>query len=155
MEELNNNKSNNVENNYSKMYKEWNYEEHGVKVNIDIMNNNEERLRFIDFENNSSYIKTISKDNAYWQKSHYHKQTKEVYIVIEGNITIAEKMGSKVQMIKVEKGNGHLVNKGVVHNVYMDKGTVVHTLKLSDNIVDKDWYSDIELDTLLKNIDLT
>ncbi len=127
-------------------------EEFGIKTNIQKLENGELRARLIG-NDKSSYIRTESGDNEYWQRAHYHNYLNEMYIVQSGKIIIAVKKDDDVEFITLNKDDYFVLPSKTSHNVYMFKNTVTHTVKFGD-IIESDWNLDEPFNNITQNIEI-
>lgn len=125
-------------------------EQFGIKTNIQQLENGELRSRLVG-KDKSSYIRTESGDNEYWQKAHFHNNINEMYIVQAGKIVIAIKRENNLDFITLKENDYYVVLPKTSHNVYMCKNTITHTVKFGD-IVDNDWNIDEEFTQYTQNI---
>lgn len=135
-----------------KYYSENVNEQFNIKTNIQQLENGELRARLIG-NDKSSYIRTESRENEYWQNAHYHNSICEMYIVQSGKIIIAIKEDDKIKLIELNKNDYYVIVPGVSHNVYMCKNTVTHTVKFGD-IIESDWNLDEKFNEKTKMINI-
>ena len=75
----------------------------------------------------TSAPKAVSK--GAWQKSHYHTEVEETYIVQKGWIAFATKVGSARKIEIFRSGEIFSTAPDVIHNVYMSAYSIIHTVK--------------------------
>lgn len=123
---------------------------YGIKNSHEIMSNGELRFRLLS-DDGSSYIKTISGSKGAWQNSHYHKITKEIYIIQQGWMVLASLINNDI-LIKIYYPNDIISTEpNIVHNVYLSKNTITHTIKYG--IPNKnDWFPDKEFTVRTKKL---
>lgn len=130
----------------------------GIRFSGSLMDNGEYRFRLMAGEQFSStgYIMTRMPDDIVgaWQKSHSHRKLTETYIVQEGWIGYAShsRFGSEPELIVYRPGQVFTVPPGLVHNVFMMPGSLIHTVKHGDCSLEKDWWPSATLDELLVGI---
>ena len=122
----------------------------GIEYKNSIMENGEKRFRQICSKDKTAYIRAEGGETGYWQKSHYHKSIKEVYIVQKGTILMAQYINNKVKINKIDEEGIFKIEPNVPHNVYMYPNTVLHTVKYG-RVKEYDWESFEQLDDMLKN----
>ena len=115
-----------------------------VSVNVQQMENGEMRFRMLG-QDGSTYIRTEASLHSGWQKSHYHRTLRELYLVSSGWILIAVLDGDSLKITRLEVGQTYLTQPGVPHNVYMSPFAVTHTVKFG-NREPGDWFPSEELD---------
>lgn len=123
---------------------------YGITTKHEIMDNGELRFRMLS-DDGSAYIRTVAGDTGAWQNSHYHKQVKETYIVQEGWFAYAELIDGKLVGHVYERDGSVTTQPNIVHNVYLPKGAVIHTVK-HGNTRDRDWWASEQFDRMTKNI---
>ena len=125
---------------------------YGIQNKHSLMDNDEKRFRQICLKDNTSYIRTESGIKGYWQKSHYHKYAKEIYIIQKGKILFAQYKQNKIEIKELNEGEFINTEPNTPHNVYMYPNTVTHTVKYGIN-KESDWIPyeilDKELDELI------
>ncbi|THB65101.1 MAG: hypothetical protein D6B26_04125 [Spirochaetaceae bacterium] len=121
-------------------------EQFRICTNHEKMNNGELRFR-LQSGDGSSYIRTVAGDCGAWQRSHYHEQTKETYIVQEGWMALAEQREGALLGRIYEKGTLVTTKPGIVHNVYLPCGAVIHTVK-HGAASQSDWHESEEFDRM-------
>jgi hypothetical protein len=113
------------------------------------MDNGEYRLRLM--RENYGYIMTIAGKEGAWQNSHYHNGVRETYIVQTGWMAMAELEDDGSVIFHVFKEGGIVTTEpGMVHNVYLPAGAVIHTVKHGDVSAENDWHASPELDVKTK-----
>lgn len=127
----------------------------GIKSFHSVLENGEKRFRQVCLKDNTSYSRTESGNtlNGYWQKSHYHKYSRELYIVQKGEIIFAEFIDEKLKLTRVKENEICKTEINIPHNVYMFPNTVIHTVKYGD-IKEIDWNDFSKLDILLEDVNI-
>jgi hypothetical protein len=121
-----------------------------INFNTEVMDNGEQRFRLVSGDS-STYIRTIAGEHGAWQNSHYHKALKEIYIVQNAWIAVAELINNKMQL-RIERENCIFVSRpSIPHNIYLPTGAVIHTVKYG-NAEASDWHSSKDLDELTINL---
>lgn len=122
--------------------------EYGITCNHEKMENGELRFRLTSSDG-SGYIRTVSTPQSKWQKSHYHKEVKETYIVQKGWMVLASLRNGQVILEKYEKGTSVTTELLVPHNVYLPADSVIHTVKHGES-QESDWlaYPDLDAETI-------
>lgn len=123
---------------------------YGIDTKHEIMENGELRFRLLS-EDGSAYIRTVSGDAGAWQNSHFHKQVRETYIVQEGWIAYAELINGVLVGHVYRKDETVTTQPNIIHNVYLPKGAIIHTVK-HGNTKDRDWWASEQFDDITKNI---
>jgi len=96
------------------------------------MDNGELRFRLIK-NDGTAYIRTVSTKDSGWQQAHYHKKVKETYIVQKGWIGYAE-LNNNTMVLKIYiKDECFTTHPNIIHNIYMPKNSVIHTVKHGDS----------------------
>lgn len=127
----------------------------GIKSFHSVLENGEKRFRQVCLKDNTSYSRTESGNtlNGYWQKSHFHKYSRELYIVQKGEIIFAEFINKELKLTRCKENDICKSEINVPHNVYMYPNTVIHTVKYG-NIKEIDWNVFPKLDILLKDVNI-
>ena len=127
----------------------------GMKNKHTIMSTGEKRYRQICMKDKTAYIRAEGLNKGYWQKSHFHKYVKEIYIVQKGGILLAQYIDGKVHINKVNEDETFIVFPNTPHNVYMYPNTITHTVKYGDG-EEYDWEAFEKLDDMIKekNVDI-
>jgi len=118
----------------------------GINVNHEVMNNGELRFR-LNSSDGSAYIRTESGEIGAWQNSHFHLTLEETYIIQKGWICIAELIEGELKLVVQNESDIYTVNSKVVHNIYLPKNTIIHTVK-HGNSRTNDWHKCEALDDL-------
>ncbi|MGN1343500.1 MAG: hypothetical protein ACI4U3_02910 [Traorella sp.] len=120
----------------------------GIKCIHHEMDNDEKRFRLVN-EKGSSYILTISSNQSTWQKSHYHLHKKEFYVIEKGKawLILWDRI-NPIQLIKLNENDSYFVKEGIIHNLFIEKNTIMHTIKFGCQ--DDDWNACEELDEIIK-----
>lgn len=127
-------------------------QEHGIRTAHHEMDSGERRYRLIS-ETGSSYILTQANAADFWQKSHYHKKKKEYYVVEFGWVLIARYENGQLRIFRLHPDEPCFIPAGVMHNIFMPAGTILHTIKYGT--AETDWHAASELDQLLEKTDLS
>jgi quercetin dioxygenase-like cupin family protein len=122
--------------------------EKNIHIEDETMPNGENRFR-IKLEDGAGVNITTTKDSTGWQNAHFHKSSKELYIVQKGKILFATKHNNDVMYKTYEKGDYVIIEPMIEHNVYMYPNTMTIVTKFGD-IKENDWYSADELDKITK-----
>ena len=96
------------------------------------MENGEVRFRRKKLSDGTAYIRTEASAQGGWQQSHYHKHVRETYIVQKGWIGYAELVNDDISLAIYRAGQLCTTRPGIIHNVYMPGGAVIHTVKHGD-----------------------
>lgn len=96
----------------------------------------------------TAYIRAEGSNRGYWQKSHYHKFVKEIYIVQKGSILLAQYKDGEVCFNKVDEDETFIVFPNIPHNVFMYPNTITHTVKYGEG-KEYDWEAFEKLDNIL------
>lgn len=123
--------------------------EKGIILRCNEMENGERRYRIIGADQ-SAYIRTES-DQSCWENSHYHNFCHERYIVQKGYIYICYFDNNELKVNKLQEGDTMVIKPHIVHNVYVTKGAVTHTVKYGI-CYEKDWNESLEMDSLVKTL---
>lgn len=115
--------------------------------------NGELRFRLRSLKDGSAYIRTqTTGESEGWQRSHYHKQLRETYIVERGWIGYAELEAKSPRYMKFCPGDVFTTSPEVRHNIYMSANSVIHTVKHSGGSPGtngkEDWHQDEECELL-------
>lgn len=125
----------------------------GIENKHSIMENGEKRFRLLCKSDKTAYIRAEGGNTGYWQKSHYHKTIKELYIIQKGSILVAEYINDKLEIKKINENEFFSLEPNIPHNIYMYPNTITHTVKYG-KIDDYDWIPCGKLDKILKNINI-
>jgi mannose-6-phosphate isomerase-like protein (cupin superfamily) len=101
---------------------------HGISTLHHQMPNGEYRFRLLK-NDGTAYIRTEASDRGAWQKSHFHEKVQETYIVQSGWIAFASKVNGKRKLEVFREGEVFTTEPGLIHNVFMPNGSVIHTVK--------------------------
>lgn len=126
--------------------------EHGIRAVHHEMDSGERRYRLVS-DAGSSYILTQANASDSWQKSHFHKEKKEYYVVECGWVLIARYENGQLSIFRLNPDEPCFIPAGVMHNIFMPAGTILHTIKYGTT--KPDWHSATELDQLLEKTDIT
>ncbi len=110
--------------------------------------NGEQRFRLAHTASDTAYIRTVTSPNDFgWQNSHYHKSLQETYIVQSGWIGYSELDGKKPNVILYEAGAVFTTKPYVIHNIFMPRSCVIHTVKHGTSTREpkrnSDWWDDL------------
>lgn len=122
-------------------------EEYGINCEHEKMPNGELRFRLRCDHDGTAYIRTVATADSGWQRSHYHKQVRETYIVQEGWMALATLRDGKLTLEHFSESGIVTTQPEVPHNVYLPGNAVIHTVK-HGTAVGKDWNEHTELDQL-------
>ena len=125
--------------------------QYGIYTKHHMMDNGERRFRLFGADG-SSYTRTESVSDSGWQKSHYHSEIKELYLVQKGWILFAEFVEDEVKIRKYVADEYCISHTMVPHNVYLAPDTVIHTIKFGD-CSKADWNGCEELDEMIQKIE--
>ncbi len=101
-----------------------------VVAKHDVMTaNGERRFRLQKEDDGTAYIRTEASNSGGWQNSHHHNSCTETYIVQSGWMAAAELRGGEAMLTLYKEGEIYSTEAGVVHNVYLPAGAVIHTVK--------------------------
>ena len=126
---------------------------YGISAVHHIMENDEKRFRLVS-EAGSSYVLTMTSDKPSWQRSHYHVQKKEFYVVEKGSVLLALwSRKDSLKILKLNENDWYFVPEGVAHNLYTSPESVFHTIKYGTE--DDDWNACPELEELLKKVNVS
>lgn len=123
---------------------------YGIRLKHEQMENGELRFRLTSVDG-SGYIRTVAGENGSWQNSHSHKKIKETYIIQSRWMAFAQLIDDKVNIKVYRQGDILTVNTNIIHNVYLPKGAVTHTIK-HGTTEDVDWIACEEFDKKTKNL---
>lgn len=123
---------------------------YGIRTKHEKMDNGELRFRLIS-EDGSAYIRTVAGDHGAWQNSHYHDSVKETYIVQEGWMAYAELRQGELVGRVYDKDASVTTQPGIVHNVYLPKNSVIHTVKHGIS-AGRDWHESKKFDEMTKHL---
>ena len=121
-----------------------NYEKYGKEISGYVMDNGEYRFRLSSAD--SAYIRTESNDSV-WQKSHFHTEQTEHFLVERGEVKLAVIEDGRVVIKQYGEGEYFFVPPMIPHNMCLSKGGITHTVKFGGK---PDWKSYPELDEYLK-----
>ena len=120
------------------------YEQYDKEVSGYVMDNGEYRFRLSS--SSSAYIRTESKGGS-WQKSHFHTEQTEHFIVEKGTVMFATIYEGKVEVKQYVEGDYFFVSPLIPHNMCLSESGITHTVKFGGKA---DWNSYPELDKYLK-----
>ena len=128
-------------------------EKHGIKNKHSILDTGEIRFRQICLKDNSAYIRAEGGEKGYWQIAHYHKYSREIYIIQKGAVIVAEYIKNKVKIKKFKEGDVFIIEPKIPHNIYMYPNTVSHTVKFGKSD-EYDWERCESLDEKIKKMNI-
>jgi len=132
------------------MKKSIEVETHGLRLNDEVMENGELRIR-LSSQDGSAYIRTESGQSGAWQNSHYHEGIEETYIVQKGWFGFAKLVDGNLSL-RIQKENEVCTVKMMVsHNLYLPADSVIHTVK-HGKVKQGDWHESKKLDALTKHL---
>lgn len=123
-------------------------ESFGMSTNHEIMENDELRFRLVSTDG-SSCGRSVSGAKGFWQNSHYHNKTKELYVVQKGWMAIAEYIDMQVKIKICYPYDIVISEPGIVHNVYLAPNTITYVVKFGD-CVQNDKFQNDEFNELTK-----
>jgi len=112
-------------------------EKHGIICEHSQMDNQELRFRLKKVDEETCYIRTESPPDGAWQRSHYHTNVLETYIVQKGWICYAEKNNENSILKIYKEGQLFTTKPNIIHNIYLPKNSVIHTVKHGNAIGEK------------------
>ena len=124
-------------------------EKYGIVAKHGIMpTNGEKRFRLIHNGSDTAYIRTETSLGEFgWQNSHYHKSLMETYIVQTGWIGYSEFRDNQVALSVFRGGAVFTTVPYVVHNIFMPRASIIHTVKhgisIRESIKNSDWWDDL------------
>lgn len=101
---------------------------HGITTRHQIMENGEFRFRLLK-NDGTAYLRTEASSTGAWQNSHYHKRLRETFIVQHGWIAYAIFENGSARITIFQGGKIFTTQPGLIHNIYMPKDAVIHTVK--------------------------
>ena len=125
----------------------------GIISKHSLLDTGEKRYRIICSKDNSSYIRAEGKEVGYWQRGHYHKYARELYIVQNGKIIVAQYIDNKVKINKYKEEDIFIIEPQIPHNIYMYPNAVTHTVKFG-NSKEYDWERFEPLDEKIKEMNI-
>ena len=102
--------------------------EDGIVTFHEVMANGERRFR-LKKSDGTAYIRTEASAGSGWQGSHFHRHVRETYIVQAGWMAFAELVDGALSLCLFEANEIVTSRPGIVHNVYLPDGAVIHTVK--------------------------
>jgi|SaaInlStandDraft_2_1057019.scaffolds.fasta_scaffold01263_13 mannose-6-phosphate isomerase-like protein (cupin superfamily) len=124
--------------------------EFGISVDHERMPGGELRFRLVS-DDGSSYIRTVTSETGGWQKSHYHRNIQETYVVQRGWMILARMDARALRFVKLEANDSVTSLPMTPHNVYLPSDSVIHTIK-HGGTPQGDRISDPNLDALTLNL---
>jgi len=117
----------------------------GIWAEHNQMPNGEYRFR-LRSRDGSAYIRTEATADSGWQRSHWHRNVKETFIVQQGRMALAEWVSDSLHLRIFSAGEIVTTQPGISHNVYMFPDSIIHTVKHGDEGATADWIADLDLD---------
>lgn len=114
---------------------------YGISITGDEMDNGEIRFRMMSEA--SSYIRVDSCNADNWQNAHYHSEQKEFFFIEKGAAIVVTLEDQKKVINHYSSGEFFVVAPMIPHNVFMEKGSISHTIKWGGT---PDWVPFPELD---------
>lgn len=121
------------------------FSEYGIQISGDEMENGE--LRFRLSSASSSYIRTESIGSTGWQRSHYHSEQTEFFLIEKGEAEVATVENGKVVILRYGGGDTFHVDPRVPHNMRLSENGITHTVKYGGS---PDWIAYPQLDDYLR-----
>jgi hypothetical protein len=94
--------------------------ENKIIISHRIMPNGEHRFKLAK-EDGAGYIRTEASKNGAWQKSHYHENLKETYIVQKGWIAYATIINDRCNIELYKEGELFTTQPTIIHNISCQK----------------------------------
>ncbi len=123
---------------------------HGIVMSHELMDNGELRFR-LKASDGTGYIRTEAGKNGQWQSSHFHKTTREIYIVQRSWMCMAIYDNGKLTLRIYHEGEYTEVEPMTAHNVFLPEGAITHTVKFG-NADAEDWRFFPELDPMTRGL---
>jgi hypothetical protein len=111
-------------------------EQHGITCEHSRAENGELRFRLLK-NDGTAYIRTEAPPHGGWQDSHWHYKVLETYIVQDGWIGYAELRNGTMNLRTCQAGEAFTTVPEVIHNVYLPKEAVIHTVKHGNSLGEK------------------
>jgi hypothetical protein len=124
----------------------------GVWIQHSEMPNGELRFR-LRHNDGTAYSRTEATENGGWQNSHSHRSVRETYIVQRGRMALAELVDGALKMRVFGPDEICTTEPNIAHNVYMFRGSVIHTVKHGEGGDGDDWQADPSLDERTVQLD--
>lgn len=121
------------------------FQKHGIEISGNEMENGEFRFRLSSKE--SSYIRVEEFHASSWQKSHFHREQSECFLIEKGMAIVATVENEEVFIHTYRSGGFLLIGPMIAHNVFFTKGSISHTIKWGGQ---SDWNAFPELDEYIK-----
>jgi oxalate decarboxylase/phosphoglucose isomerase-like protein (cupin superfamily) len=121
----------------------------GVLVSHEAMENGEIRFRLLN-GNGNGYVLTVAASQGAWQRSHFHRNRSETYIVERGWMALAVPVDDykRLDISIVRKGQLISTKQSLSHNIYLPSHAILHTVKHGSEEKSADWYGDQRLDEM-------
>ena len=101
---------------------------HGIVAVHSRAEDGELRFRLVKSDG-TEYVRTEAAPDGAWQDAHSHENVQETYIVQTGWIGYAELNDGDIAIRIYREGDVFTAPSSVIHNIYMPKGAVIHTIK--------------------------
>jgi hypothetical protein len=124
----------------------------GVWIHHSEMPNGELRFR-LKHSDGTAYSRTEATEDSGWQNSHYHRSILETYIVQRGRMALAELVDGALKMRVFGRGEICTTEPNISHNVYLFRGSVIHTVKHGEGGNAADWQANPSLDERTVHLD--
>jgi hypothetical protein len=108
------------------------------------------RLRHSD---GTAYSRTEAADHGGWQNSHTHRSIRETYIVQRGRMALAELVDGALKMRVFGPDEICTTEPNISHNVYLFRGSVIHSVKHGEGGDVADWQASPALDEKISRLD--
>ena len=102
---------------------------HCIVTRHEQMENGEYRFRLENQADGTAYVLTRADATGRWQQSHFHARLLETYVVQSGWMALAELIDGRLSLRTFGPGCMVTTRPGMVHNVYLPAGAVIHTVK--------------------------
>jgi hypothetical protein len=124
----------------------------GVWIHHSEMPNGELRFR-LKHSDGTAYSRTEATETSGWQNSHTHRSIRETYIVQRGRMALCELLDGALRMRVFGRGEICTTEPNISHNVYLFRGTVIHTVKHGEAGTVDDWQANPSLDERTAGLD--
>lgn len=104
-------------------------ERFGIRTYHNQMPNGEYRFRLLCGQDKTAYIRTQAAEGGAWQQAHFHERVTETYIVQSGWMGACELTNGFYCYRIFRENEIFTTNIGVVHNIYLPSGAIIHTIK--------------------------
>ncbi|PWM23718.1 MAG: hypothetical protein DBX44_05425 [Oscillospiraceae bacterium] len=123
----------------------------GITLRHEQMDNGELRFRLTGADQ-SSYIRCENPGPPVWENAHAHSRLRELVLVQRGRVVFVESAKDAPRFLLLEAGDFALTTPGIPHTQWLDRDTVVHTVKFGD-CTDPDWIPAPHLDAVTHPLD--